>query len=859
MTCTLCLIDALGVLFRAFHAIPPMHSPDYTPTNALYGFVRSVLKIQDLLNTTHMVVVFDGPNSTYTRSQICPKYKETRTTVPDEFYQQINLAIQFCNIYGLSHLSIPNVEADDVIATLVQKHHTQVSATYIYSDDKDLAQLVKENVFTVTSKKQNQINTLSSIQEQWGVSPTQIAEFLALVGDHADNIAGVPSIGKKTAAALLQEFSTIEGIFNNLSILPPKKQAILQEYKEQIFLNKKLTTLQEDVLLDDCLEKYILSQPNIESLYSFYESMGFHSLCKTLQSKLQSAPLEPYLEPYTEVITLEQGQPAFIALQQKKPYSIYIHTQNKQDLGICISLQGEHCFYFPLPFTSSEVPKSLEGALQNNAPIVHDIKCVLKTLEGHNITVFTCQFDTLLAAYLLQPDQKDFSLETLSRQHLHTPPSKLEQSPASACLCANNIFHIHTHLYRELCSTNLMPLFQYLEMPLAFLLHFMEKKGIYLDVNAIKTMKSQLLERMDTIEQKIFFIAEESFNIKSTEQLRNILFIKLSLPVLEKTSKGTPSTKAQALEKLYDKSPIIPLILEYRQLEKLRSSYLETLPLMALPPHYTIHCTFAQTGTSTGRLSCHSPNMQNIPKYTRPETNIRALFKPRDSKHLFLSADYSQIELRILAHLSEEPVLLSAFHAQADIHTEVAAQIYNLAPHQVTPQMRHQAKTVNFGILYGQTSFGLAKELRIPLKEADDFIKKYHQKYPKVKEFLTSCKETAQQLGYTTTLLGRKRFIPHLNSPRPNLRSAAERLAVNAPIQGSAADLIKSAMLRISEEMDLTTVSPLLQIHDELLFELPEHLINQAGAQIKDIMENVWSLKVPLTVNISIGKNWDEC
>jgi DNA polymerase-1 len=793
------LIDAVGFLFRSYYAIRGMTNSKGEATNALYGFIRCLEKFRRDFEPTHLMAVFDGPNNKASRTAIHADYKSHREGMPDDLVPQLAHAMHYCELAGIPLLAIPGVEADDVIGSITKWATSKQAHVYICTSDKDLCQLVTPEVTLIQTHKDNLLIGPSEVKEIYGVHPNQITDYLGIVGDASDNIPGVPGFGPKTTTPLLEKYGTLENLLASLDELPPsKKTETLKTHQADAILSKQLATL--DYLIPfDKDEKTFLAPPRDEAaLFKFYQEMNFSSLLKELRLP-ESKSVQHLIEHPSQLEPL------------KSAHEICLHTSKA---GISLSVKENEIYLVPL----SMIP-DLKPLLISKKLIGHDLKGDLHVLGFHPPHL---SFDTMIASHLLDlttscPGEADAILSL-----------KNQLAPQIAPLAS---------------------LFEKIEMPLIPVLFTMENKGVYLDAPLLTSMSTFLKEQVEAVSKEIYEMAGEKFNIHSPKQLAVILFEKMEIPSKKK------NTAADVLAEI--DHPIAKAILRYRTLEKLISTYVDTLPTQINPATDRIHCTFNQCITATGRLSCQNPNLQNIPVRTAEGKKIREAFKPQKPGWVFLSADYSQIELRLLAHFSEDPTLIKAFTNKEDIHAACAATIFDIPLKEVTPELRFRAKAVNFGIIYGQGSYGLSQELGIDVAEAKQFIKKYFERYPKIEAYVEKAKQVAREKGFATTLFGRRRSLPDINSSNAFTRAQAERYAVNTPLQGSQADLIKLAMIKIDQK--LKNGFMILQIHDELIFEIPQSEILNTESLVVDIMENIYPFKVPLTVNVSIGKNWGEC
>lgn len=882
------ILDATGYIFRSYYAIRNMTNAKGESTGALFGFIRTTLKLLEDFKTKHIVAVFDGPKNKVKRLEIYKDYKANRSAPPEDLPRQINKAKEFCLFEGIPTLEIEGVEADDVIGSVVKWAKDKVeNKIFICSADKDLAQLVDEKTVLVQPHKENALLDTKGVLSTFGIRPDQIVDYLTIIGDTSDNVPGIPGIGPKTAVSLLSEFETLENIFKNIEKIPgKKKQEALTENQKQAFISRQLVSLFEDEEIPKKQSFYFKAPPKTEDLIAFFKEENFKSLFEKMEAPISNEPEKGVdyhlIESFEELETLLSD-----LTQDPKPICVDTETTDLHPLqaglvGIGLSNAPKKGWY--VPFNGKLDKKKLKEKFafflndSHNAFFGHNIKYDLHVLKKGGMPVKHVCFDTMIASYLLRSHFHRHSLDELAKEYFgkeKTPISALigkgkkaismDQVPLQqvADYCCEDVDYT-TRLYevlkKELPERNLEALFEDLEMPLLKVLQEMEEKGIFLDVHVLEKQSHEVEKDLKILEKQIYSLAGEEFNINSPKQLSDILFQKLKLPTPKKTSTGF-STNADVLEKLQADHPIAEKILEYRKLEKLRSSYLASLPQEINPETGRIHCTFNQSVAATGRLSCQNPNLQTIPVRTEVGKRIRLAFRPEKPGWSYLSADYSQIELRLLAHLSKDDTLIQAFKEGQDIHKATAALVFGVPIDQVTKKQRHHAKAVNFGIMYGQQAFGLAREIKTSVKEASEFIKKYFETYPKIYSFLETIKEKARREGKAVSMKGRERLLPDINSKNPVIRSQAERFAINSPIQGTQSDLIKEAMIRISKKIKEKALGGycILQIHDELIFEIPDKEIDLFSDLVRNEMEKVEKLEVPLVVDISIGKNWKEC
>jgi DNA polymerase I len=849
-------------------------------THALYGFVRSVEKLLKDFAPTHLVAVFDGERHIQSRKAIYSEYKANRQLSPEDFGWQIETAKEYCRLNGIAVLAVPGVEADDTIGTLAIWAQEQGRQVVICSSDKDLCQLVGEGVLMLQTHKDNLVVDSAKVKELYGVPPEQIVDYLSLVGDSSDNVPGVKGIGPKGAAGLLEQFGSLDAILERSGeIKAAGLRAKIEAEKEQALLSRRLVTLDLDVEVPRELGFYERPLVELEALNRFYEEMGFRTLIKEPVRKKE--PVNYRLVDDSQA--LDELVKQLLSAKEicLDTETTDIHPLRAKLVGIGLSTEPHTGWYLPVNGNLGLEPVVAAVKRLVERPGVgvygHNFKYDLLVLGRYGIKPAQVCFDTILASYLLNAHSHRHALDLLALHYFAHVKIKIDeligtgkkavtmdQVPIDrvcsyACEDVDYTLRLKERLASELEERKLSGLLQELELPLLHVLLEMERRGVYVDVKQLNTLKVDFQRRLDTLSQEIYQLAGEEFAINSPKQLAQILFVKLGIPPLKRGATGY-STSAEVLEELRNRHPIIERVLAFRTLDKLVSTYLEALPDQVLEDG-RIHCTYNQFVAATGRLSSQDPNLQNIPVRSEEGKLIRAAFQPQKQGWSFLAADYSQIELRLMAHLSEDPELIRAFEQNKDVHALTAARVFHVDESEVTSEQRHKAKAVNFGILYGQQAYGLSQTLRIPLIEAKGIIDAYFQQFPGVLAYLEASKEQARRTERACTLIGRERLIPEINSRNATIRAAAERLAVNAPLQGSCADLIKLAMLTIDRQLRERGLQAMmvLQIHDELVLELPDSEVEVVGPLVKNAMEQVWQLRVPLVVDLSVGKNWMEC
>ncbi|MBS0624766.1 MAG: DNA polymerase I [Verrucomicrobia bacterium] len=887
------ILDAVNFLFRSYYGIGPMLNGKGQSTSALYGFIRSVQKIIKDFSAEHIVAVFDGPDNKKSRQAVYAEYKMHRKGAPEDLFPQFDWAYEFCEYAGIPTLCVDGVEADDTMASVAVWAKKKGAKAFLCSSDKDLMQLVDDHIFQIHAHKDNLLIDAKKVEEIYGVRPDQMLDLLAIMGDSSDNIPGLEGFGPKTAASLLQEFGTLDAILAHPEkVKGEKKQETLRKDKEVALMSRELATLDTKVEIPHDQNFYKLKNPDLKKLGDFYHSMNFNTLLRDLGG---AAPVEKPKKgkrhtekhQYTLVDTEEELKSILSFLSEAKEICLDtettdIHPLTAKLVGIGFGVEPGEAWY--IPANGSIGYEKVVAALQvffahaKGSFYGHNLKYDYHILKNLGIDLENISFDTILASYLLDPQNRKHNLDELALnkfQKVKIPIEELigkgkneismwdapiEKVKEYCCEDVDYTCRLKELFEEELEEKKLEKILRDIELPLLPILAKMEREGIYLDAEKLKDHGEILSKEIGKIRSKIFTEVGEEFNLNSPKQLSSILFEKLQLkPPRKKTSEF--STSADVLEELAEENPIVEDILSYRTLEKLRSTYIEALPESINPKTGRIHCTFNQSVAATGRLSCQDPNLQNIPIRSKEGLAIRTCFKPQKRGWSFLGADYSQIELRLLAHFSEDKELVKAFKTGEDIHTHTASLVFDMPPGLVTPDMRSQAKTVNFGILYGQGPFGLSKQLHISMHEASEFIKKYFERYPRVLDFLELCKEQVRKTGASKTLTGRQRPIPEIHNKNPMIRAAAERLAINTPLQGTAADLIKIAMIEIDKVLIERKLQGkmILQIHDELIFEIPDEEIHIFQKIVKEKMEHVMKLSVPIEVHLAVGKNWGEC
>ncbi|MDD5128288.1 MAG: DNA polymerase I [Candidatus Omnitrophica bacterium] len=832
------LIDATAFCYRAYYALSGMSTVSGEPTNAVYGFLNILNKILKEQKPDYLACCFDISRDTF-RLQKFAQYKMQRPPMPDGLSSQIPIIKEIIAAYGISIFEKKGFEADDIIAELSRKAAAKKMHVTIVSSDKDILQLVNSRVSVFNPYKDSGVlYDEKKVVEVFGVSPELTADVIALMGDDADNIPGVPGIGEKTAEKLILEFGSLDKLLKNIAKVNPEKiKNAISENIERIKLNKELILLNEKVGVTLDLKKVRFGTPDYKRLSGIFKKLEFKSLLKELPDTGEDAP----------EIKLDDLSFGELKSLLKSSSELALSGDSKEGLFFSV---GDKIF-------NAESAAGELDALISDSRIKKtgfDLKKLKVALFRQGLVLNGLDFDVMIAAYLLNPSRSSYALIDLALENLGEffREEKLEEKNALSL-----VVKLKPVLKKALEEKGLSGLFADLEMPLVSVLAEMEQEGITLDLQLLEELSRDIEKKLIKLIADIYDSSGTQFNINSPKQLGQVLFEKLKLPIIKKTKTG-PSTDEEVLRRLGEKHALPALLLEYRQLTKLKNTYVDALPKLVNPETGRVHTSFNQTGTETGRLSSSNPNLQNIPIKTDIGARIRQAIIASGKDNCLLSCDYSQIELRVLAHLCGDKTLVEAFHSNQDIHRLTASLIYNISESEVVDNMREVAKRVNFGIVYGQSSYGLSKDLGIPVMQAQDFIDAYFLRYPKVREFIDAQIHKARSEGFVTTLMGRRRYIPEINSKNMGIRQFAERQAVNTPIQGTASDLIKMAMVKISERIKKSGLKSkmILQIHDELVFDLPVKELDVLARIVKEEMEQVKKLDVPIKIDMKKGKNW---
>jgi DNA polymerase-1 len=869
----LVLIDGNSIAYRAFFALPLLNNDKGIHTNAVYGFTMMLMKILEDEKPTHILVAFDAGKTTF-RHKTFSEYKGGRQKTPPELSEQFPFIRDLLDAYGISRYELENYEADDIIGTLSLTAENDGFEVKVISGDKDLTQLSSAaTTVGITRKGITDIEeyTPEHVAEKYGLIPDQIIDMKGLMGDPSDNIPGVPGVGEKTAIKLLKEFSTLENLLNSIDqVTGNKLKEKLEEFKNQAIMSKELATIERQAPVEVDLETVAYEGFIREKLVGLFKELGFH----TLLAKLGEGP--DVIEEH-ELEEIEFHIPTEIT-EELFADSNYFYVEMLDDNYhyaeiIGFSLVNENgYFYLPTDLALQSVAFKKWAEDESKKKTVYDAKRSEVSLRRHDIHLKGADFDILMASYIINPSEniedlaaitKRFDLHNIQSDESFYGKGAKRKVPEEAKLAEHLVrkslamSDIKEKLEDELRKNEQYELFTELEMPLSLILADMESCGIKVEQERLQKMGKELNDRLVEIEERICELAGEKFNINSPKQLGVILFEKLNLSSVKKTKTGY-STSADVLEKLADDHEIIEHILLYRQLGKLQSTYIEGLLKVINPKTGKVHTRYQQTLTATGRLSSIDPNLQNIPIRLEEGRKIRQAFVPSEEGWIIFAADYSQIELRVLADIAGDEKLIQAFKEDMDIHTKTAMEVFHVSKEEVTSNMRRQAKAVNFGIVYGISDYGLSQSLGISRKEAGQFINRYLDTYPGVKEYMDDIIHSAKQKGYVSTLMQRRRYLPEITARNFNIRSFAERTAMNTPIQGSAADIIKKAMIDMDDALKDKGLKTrlLLQVHDELIFEAPEDELEILKKLVPDVMENALELKVPLKVDFAYGPTW---
>jgi DNA polymerase-1 len=901
----LILVDGSSYLYRAFHALPPLANTKGMPTGAVKGVINMVRRLAKDYPNSPLAVVFDAKGKTF-RDEIYADYKANRPPMPDELRPQVEPICQIIRAMGIPLLVVDGVEADDVIGTLAQQAKVQKRDVVVSTGDKDMAQLVCDHV-TLVNTMTNTVMDRDGVIQKFGLPPERIIDYLALTGDKIDNIPGIPGVGEKTAVALLQGLGGLDMIFANLNqvtglnIRGAKSLAAkLETHKDQAFLSYRLATIKTDVKLDLNLEDLVPGEADKQALLSLYKELEFKNWvveleegAATLRAEESEVPAQPAFIEYQMILTDAELEEWIGRLEGAELFAFDTETTSldymqARIVGVSFAVEPGKAAYVPFGHDYLGAPRQLseDRVLGLLRPLLEDVghkkvgqnlKYDAHVLRNHGIELRGIAFDTMLESYVLNSigrhDMDSLADAHLKHKTIHFEDIagkgarqltfnqiELEKAAPYAAEDADITLRLHQVLWPRLAGeAELVKLFEEIELPLLGVLSRIEHTGALVDARALAKQSEELAEQITELQQRAFALAGQEFNLSSPKQLAHILFTEQGIPVGKKTATGVPSTAEDVLQELAHDYELPKVLLEYRGLAKLKSTYTDKLPLMINPRTGRVHTSYHQAVAATGRLSSADPNLQNIPIRTEEGRRIRQAFVA-PAGYRIVAADYSQIELRIMAHLSGDEGLLQAFSANLDVHRATAAEVFGVPLDEVSHDQRRSAKAINFGLIYGMSAFGLARQLRISRSEAQKYIDLYFERYPGVRRYMEDTRKKAAQQGYVSTLGGRRLYLPEINDRNPMRRQAAERTAINAPMQGTAADIIKKAMIAVDQWLQSggCNAKMIMQVHDELVFEVKDESVEMFQAKIIQLMSSAMSLRVPLLVEVGAGANWDE-
>jgi DNA polymerase-1 len=895
----LVLVDGSSYLYRAFHALPPLTNSRGEATGAVKGVTSMVRRLCKDYPDSPVVVVFDAKGKTF-RDEIFAEYKANRPPMPDELREQVQPIHDIVRAMGLPLLCEPGVEADDVIGTLARQASEQGRAVVISTGDKDMAQLVNEHTTLVNTMTDTTLDE-AGVKEKFGISPSLIIDFLALMGDKVDNIPGVPGVGEKTALALLQGLGGLEDIYGSLDKVAElgfrgaKTMAgKLEAERDKALLSYELATIKTDVPLDDAPEEFHNGEPDKDALVELFTRLEFKGWLEEVLGEGDAQPVVPVDASYAVVTDSEEFAAWVQRLEDAELFAVDTETTSldymrAEVVGVSFAVEEGDAAYVPVAHDYPGAPEQLgrDTVLAALKPLLEDpqrakvgqnLKYDASVLANHDITLRGIRFDTMLESYVLDStgtrhDMDSLALKYLGQKTVHFEDIAgkgakqltfnqipLEQAGPYAAEDADITLRLHNALWPRLQEeASLVSVFDEIELPLVPVLSRIERQGALLSRELLARQSGELEQRLQELEAQAHDLAGQPFNLGSPKQIGEILFEKLSLPVIKKTPKGAPSTAEEVLVELALDYPLPKLLLEHRSLSKLKSTYTDKLPEMINPDTGRVHTSYHQAVTATGRLSSSDPNLQNIPIRTEEGRRIRQAFIAPEGYRI-VAADYSQIELRIMAHLSGDDGLLAAFKQGLDVHRATAAEVFDVGLDEVSGDQRRKAKAINFGLIYGMSAFGLARQLHLGRNEAQEYIDRYFQRYPGVQDYMDRTRALAHEQGYVETLFGRRLYLPEINARNKMRQQAAERTAINAPMQGTAADIIKKAMLAVDSWLqdDAVDAHMIMQVHDELVLEVANDQVDAVSERLCSLMSASASLDVPLLVEAGVGDNWDE-
>lgn len=881
------LVDGSSYLFRAYHALPPLTNSKGVPTGAVYGVANMLRKLMNDYQPEHIAVVFDSKSKTF-RHDLYDQYKANRTAMPDELRVQIQPLHDLIKAMGVPLIVVDGVEADDVIGTLTVQAKQAGYPVLISTGDKDLAQLVNSHVILLNTMTNVTLNE-KGVVEKFGVKPSQIVDYLALVGDTSDNIPGVPKVGPKTAQKWLQQYGSLDAIVANAHEISGKVGEYLRESLSQLPMNVELVTVKCDVPLDLTPAELVCLKPDVTKLRNLFSDLEFRTWLAKLDEELPSTESQHY----ETVLDKKQFLTWMGKLKLAKTFALDTETtsldaMSAELVGVSFAIGPGEAAYVPLGHTYRDAPEQLnrefvlehlQDVLSNPDRVVigQNLKYDMTVLANHGVQIHAKCYDTMLESYVLSGGIGRNDMESLAIKHLGKATIKyedvagkgskqvtfnrvhLEEASRYAAEDADITYQLHQKMWPQFMKQlGLQTVFNQIEMPLVAVLSRMERNGVLIDPKILAARSVVIGKRIEKLEKEARDLAGNGFNLNSPKQLREVLFEQMQLPVLGKTPKGEPSTSEAVLQELALIYPLPNIILEHRSLSKLKSTYTDSLPLQINPTTGRVHTHYNQAVTSTGRLSSTDPNLQNIPIRTEEGRRIRQAFIAAEGYKL-VRADYSQIELRIMAHLSADLGLVAAFRNGHDIHKATASEVFNVALEDVNDEQRRRAKAINFGLIYGMSAYGLARQISVDREEARVYMEVYFQRYPRVRAYMEDIRRKAHDQGYVETLSGRKLYLPEINSSNKMRSNAAERAAINAPMQGTAAELIKIAMINIDRWIAENAINAkmIMQVHDELVFEVAEDIVKPFTEEITKLMQTAMKLSVPIEVDCGVGDNWD--
>ena len=883
------LVDGSSYLYRAYHALPPLTNSNNQPTGAIKGVISMIKRILIDHPDSPLAVVFDAKGKTF-RHDMYSEYKANRPPMPEDLVLQIEPIHRIISLMGIKLIMISGVEADDVIGTLAEQARQKKLDTVISTGDKDMTQLVCENV-SVVNTMSGELLDEAGVKKKFGVDPDHITDYLALIGDKSDNVPGVDKVGPKTAVKWLEEYTDIEGVIKNAESIGGKVGENLRSSLDTLELAYELVTIKTDVELEVGIEDLKVQDPNADELAELYKELEFNSW---LQEVPQKKPVQPAIDSSYKCISTKDDLGKLIKnASQAKTLALDTETtgldyMDSDLVGISMSFTPGEAFYIPINHKDDSSPQlDMDYVLEELRPLLEDskqkiigqnIKFDMNILSQHGINISSIKNDTMMMSYVLDASATRHNLDALSSYYLGYKTSTFEDvagkgvkqvtfdevSIADATHYAAEDADITLRLYEELLSKlesveSLKKLNEDIEIPLIEVLSEMEQNGAGLNSKILNAQSKDLSNRIKKIEKKAYVLAGDEFNLGSTKQLREIFFDKLGYRVIKKTPGGQPSTDEKVLAELAEEYELPKILLEHRTISKIKSTYTDKLPNQISISTGKVHTSFHQAVTTTGRLSSSDPNLQNIPIRTEDGRRIRQAFEPSKG-HKFVSADYSQIELRVMAHMSKDEGLLTAFQDGEDVHSKTASEVFNVDIDAVTTDLRRNAKAINFGLIYGISAFGLGKQLNINRNLAAEYMAMYFEKYPGVKKYMETTKDFAAENGYVETLFGRRLYLRDINASNAMRRQASERAAINAPVQGTAADIMKIAMIKMHQLIKETNVEAklILQVHDELILDTPKKEIDEVIGLVTESMMGAASLDVPLEIDVGVGDNWDQ-